>query len=1000
MHQLTNDQAINVFKAWTAMEVLSPQTFKKREDLAYGRKELVASFNDTVLPWEKDGGEKEPAGKKLYYQVIIGTLDYPNAIKALLNKYADTTEERATGSNQAVLAVALIDRKGQLLKDVPSVSVSSFAWGLGCVLNSNLKELGEWAKVEKNLIQDLDNVLRIKKGDDELLPINWQLIENAYQFLIDKLSLPKELVKNTYFALRVYEPSTKIEKPQPLLLNSFYINDLLKASALFSKNNAPANLQRYVGTLQPASRTDLLKFENLKEAVAPHLIPIACWPSKKGHSLVMLQQAAVNLSLSQLEKGGIIAVNGPPGTGKTTLLRDIIAGIVTEKAIAMSGFDDPALAFTQAGERIKAGNSSLTLYALDEKLKGFEIIIASSNNKAVQNVSAEMPNITAIPEESKDLRFFEKLSDHLFGFKTWGLISAVLGNSNNRYDFSKKFWWDKEYGLSLYLSHICGIDVRIAIMDEEKKVIGKRLPYIINKETTPSSPQEALLNWKIIREEFLTTLQQVKEKLSRMQAVSLDFDYLDSYGYGLDLPQLEEKIFHHQTNKPGLISRLFNFAKMQEWTNQQSELVKLKSALINSSHIKETYSDFIIDKKLSLQDRKTIQQVSPWCNPEIQLLREKLFTLSIKLQKAFIDAAAKPLRHNLSLFLQFLSNTGLNFDKNKYASDLWSSFFLVVSSVSTTFASMHQMLGNISPDTLGWLLIDEAGQAKPQSAVGAIMRTKRAIVVGDPMQIEPVVVLPEKLTQSIHNQFSVDPFYFNASQASAQTLADEASPFYTEIQSRNGSRFIGIPLLVHRRCSEPMFSIANTIAYEGLMVQAKRPAMSKISDYLGSSAWFHVIGASSGKWCEEEGHVLMSLLSRLSLTSPDLYIITPFRTVAYTIQKLLSLSSILDKWQIGDKNDKAAWISERVGTVHTVQGREAEAVIFVLGAPSPDELGARKWAGFKPNLLNVAVTRAREVVYVIGNKDLWQQAGVFNELAERIPLNATVTSYSFADSVS
>ncbi|MCE3237800.1 MAG: hypothetical protein K0R24_781 [Gammaproteobacteria bacterium] len=983
MHQLTNDQAINVFKAWTAIEVLSPQTFKNREDLAYGKKELVASFNDTVLPWEKDGGEKAPEGKKLYYQVVIGTLNYPNAIKAILTKYTDTNEERTTGSGDAVLAVALIDRQGQLLKDVPSVSVSSFAWGLGCVLNSNLEELGKWAHVEKGLIKSLDNVLRIKKGDD-VLPINRQLIENAYEFLIDKLSLPKELVKNTYFALRVYEPSAKIEKPQPLLLNSFYINDILEASGLFSKNNIPANLRRYVGTLQPSSRTDLLQFENLKEAVAPHLIPLACWPSKKGQSLVMLQQAAVNLSLSQLEKGGIIAVNGPPGTGKTTLLRDIIAGIVTEKAIAMSDFDDPALAFTQSGERIKAGNSSLTLYALNEKLKGFEIIIASSNNKAVQNVSAEMPNITAIPEEAKDLRFFEKLSDNLFGFKTWGLISAVLGNSNNRYDFSKKFWWDKEYGLSLYLSHICGIDVSIPIMDEEKKIIGKRLPYIIDKETTPSSPQEALLNWKIIREEFLTTLQQVKEKLSHMQAVSADFDYLDSYGSDLDLPQLEEKIFHHQTNKPGLISRLFNFAKMQEWTHQQSELVKLKSALIKSSPIKETYSDFIIDKKLSLQDHKNIQQVSPWCNPEIQFLREKLFTLSIKLQKAFIDAAAKPLRHNLSLFLQFLSNTGLNFDKNKYASDLWSSFFLVVSSVSTTFASMRQMLGNISPDTLGWLLIDEAGQATPQSAVGAIMRTKRAIVVGDPMQIEPVVVLPEKLTQSIHKQFSVDPFYFNAPQASAQTLADEASPFYTEIQSRNGSRFIGIPLLVHRRCSEPMFSIANTIAYEGLMVQAKRSVKSKIADYLGASAWFHVIGPSSGKWCEEEGHALMSLLSRLPSTLPDLYIITPFRTVAYSIHKLLRVSDLLEKWQISE-NDKAAWLSERVGTVHTVQGREAEAVIFVLGAPSPDEFGARRWAGFKPNLLNVALTRAREVVYVIGNKDLWQQAGVFNELAGRMP---------------
>jgi superfamily I DNA and/or RNA helicase len=128
---------------------------------------------------------------------------------------------------------------------------------------------------------------------------------------------------------------------------------------------------------------------------------------------------------------------------------------------------------------------------------------------------------------------------------------------------------------------------------------------------------------------------------------------------------------------------------------------------------------------------------------------------------------------------------------------------------------------------------------------------------------------------------------------------------------------------------------------------------------------------------------VVDLLSRLvdeGIEQPDIFVITPFRIVAQNMRSLLSASDAVRKitdrpWQ---------WARERVGTVHTVQGREAEAVFFILGAPEEIQNGARSWAGTPPNLVNVAVSRAKEALYVIGNRALWQKHGHFGVLSRRL----------------
>ncbi len=301
-----------------------------------------------------------------------------------------------------------------------------------------------------------------------------------------------------------------------------------------------------------------------------------------------------------------------------------------------------------------------------------------------------------------------------------------------------------------------------------------------------------------------------------------------------------------------------------------------------------------------------------------------------------------------------------NAERDALIPHLWSTLFLLVPVVSTTFASVGRMFNRIGPNDLGWLLVDEAGQALPQAAVGALMRSKRAVIVGDPIQIEPVVVLPDQLTEAICRGFGVDPTVYNAPAASAQTLADNATEYFGTFETKLGTREVGVPLLVHRRCSDPMFSISNLIAYENLMVQAKAGRPSPIRDCLGPSRWIHVEVHGQDKWCQREGDVVIDFLRRLKNAgcSPNLYIVTPFVVVQDRLRELIRREGLLEGWV----EDPYAWLRAHIGTVHTVQGREAEAVFFVLGAPEAAQRGARGWVGGRPNLLNVAVTRARSTL--------------------------------------
>jgi AAA domain len=375
-----------------------------------------------------------------------------------------------------------------------------------------------------------------------------------------------------------------------------------------------------------------------------------------------------------------------------------------------------------------------------------------------------------------------------------------------------------------------------------------------------------------------------------------------------------------------------------------------------------------------LESRETRELRAPWSDAEWNEARSELFLAALALQKAFLVHAARPMRESLDGAMEILSGNAPPDLSAEAALAAWQALFLLVPVVSTTFASVSRLFRPLGAEALGWLLVDEAGQATPQNVVGALWRSQRAVVVGDPLQLEPITTIPFEAEQAIRAHYGVEEEWLTG-RGSVQSLADRLNRFGTTLPGVERRRWVGAPLSVHRRCDRPMFDISNEIAYDGLMVEATNPALSQAfattCPTLPQSKWIDVRSeVSDGHWIPAEGDQVDRILAHLSGIGFDfsqVMAIAPFRDVARPLS-----------------GRTRTYPGLRAGTIHTAQGKEADIVILVLGS-DPAREGARAWAAERPNLLNVAVSRARRRLYVIGSRERWMRQRYFDVLAEQLP---------------
>lgn len=830
------------------------------------------------------------------------------------------------------------------------------------------------------------------------------------------------------------------------ILNSFYLEDMSEVMTMDPKRwpDTIKSVFHFAGrpeTTLAGARFDLFaedyKDTVLSEVTCSSTTPIGRWPVGPERLMSLMQQYAINRCADPAEPSAVLSVNGPPGTGKTTLLKDVIAAKVCERAAVLAKLAKPADGFATAHK--KKLSSGFPVYPLIDELKGYEIVIACNTNKAAENLSKTLPRKDEVDDRAfaelswlgELTRRFElaglskaDLDGAVTGIKPsadqlWGLISVALGSSANNEELRRR---------------IAGDSQRLAQTEDEARRGG---PYT-SLGAWLNRPSK--MSFGAAKKQFKACQADVRQRLAEAEALWQRWQRAlasgDQARLERDAAKLERQIASDERShaewfevltraqkevddcQPSLLSRFFGLsreerkalaaavAKRQEAGDEYRALATRLSQkrreldeLLDRLEEGETRQDILaeLDDELGKQlaacelplDADNLQLATPLQTPALNRARSELFVAALKLHEAWLDAIKNSHLKTLCYSFNLLFKPNLkDRDHEQARLELLHLVFMLFPAISSTLASFRRSFSHVPKGRLGLALVDEAGQATPQSVLGVLLRCRKVIAVGDPMQIEPIVDLPDSLQDAITRYFAEDKIAkivdWQPRFLSVQTLFDRSHPY----AARTGvDTLVGMPLRVHRRCASPMFETANELAYDGKMIQAiDRPATAH--PILGSSRWLNVSGRAKGPknhWVPAQGDVVLQMI--LALQAPlttaeakqramaDVFVISPFREVGILFGKAARLSGL-------PQRDIGSWLQDHVGTVHTFQGKEAAIVFLLLGLDDSGHGSGNRMIAGKPNVPNVAITRAKNHAYIVGDYGVWGDIAPFEAFAD------------------
>ncbi|MCC5791662.1 MAG: hypothetical protein JJT82_03525 [Legionellaceae bacterium] len=680
--------------------------------------------------------------------------------------------------------------------------------------------------------------------------------------------------------------------------------------------------------------------------------------------------------LSELNDGNFLAVNGPPGTGKTTLLRSVVANLWVDAALHQKA---PPI-----------------------------IAAASSNNQAVTNIiecfaKVEENNI----EETLKGRWLPE-------FSTYGLFACGANKSNDK----NVYPYVTKQGAGI-----------MAQMDNEAYITSAKTYFLQAFQKWHSTPGEpitcldkaaSILLAELKKHDQLKTrlLEQFEtinvliHKIENVYGSEKDFNIwltrtLERLNHVRDKISLEKARYHEfltSWQKRSILENIFSFLPMVKARRAMSNEI-----IANNMEIETVeYSDAAITqyfRNTSSARKKQLDALETSFN-EATLLKSSL----LRARKALVQdvqtlddsVRLESCDHN-QLFN--LLDTTLRFKLFKIATHYWEAKWLLEAPIHykdiktpAQLLKRYQRYAKLAPclvatfnmlphffsvsekegeswrctplfDAIDLLIVEEAGQALPHMVSASIVLSKKALVVGDVEQIEPVWSLRAGLDMAnlqkfhlLHHTEEYQNYWLpSALNASSGNFMKVVHRHVKEHQCED--LHPGLYLTEHRRCYNEIIAYCNALVYHGHLEPLRGnaepghivPAMSfihhdSISESEGSSRTNRSEAEYIANWIVHNQKTLFPDAKKRA----SLAVITPFNRQSVVIKQIFS------KYGLGHIP---------VGTIHTFQGAERSIVIFssVYGS---NNLSGKKFYDSSKNILNVAVSRAKDHFIVFGHREV------------------------------